>query len=76
MGCTIDIASARAGDARQMDGSSAALGVTEAVGGGARGDEVVGGGAILSSEESLACRNIAESSPRNNVWFSTSRTEC
>lgn len=72
MGCTIEIAFAGEGDARPVDGGdggSGTLSVTEVVGG-------AGGGAMLRSTESLACRNSAEISPRNNAWFSTSRTDC
>ena len=78
MGCTVDIAFGGAADARPMDGGgggSAALGVTEVVG-GARGSEVAGRGAVLGSEEGPACRNIAKSTPWNDVWFSRSRTDC
>jgi hypothetical protein len=66
VGCTVVIAFEGTGNARPVDGGGGTSDVTE----------VVGGGAMLRSAESLACRNTAEISPRNNAWFSTSLTDC
>lgn len=71
MGCTVDIAFGGVGDARPVDGGSGTPCVTEVVAG-----VMAEGGAMLRSTESLVCRNSAEISPRNNAWFSTSRTDC